>query len=474
MLVLDCVKYISGLIVKASEIKLYGMPPILYCITVSALYLNFKFKFINLKSFKYAPIALIKDTEGIGDQSDNSISPIKSFFLQISATLGLGNIAGSLFAYYFGGPGSAVWLLIFSMFFSVIRFNEIILGKVYKQEDKDTGITTGGMGFVLFKGFKSKVMRIIGRYLGNVYSLLLGVAVLMFSGFQLNQGISALIFGRSTIFTSSGKLSLTGILLSFIILSFVFWISINSVRKISNIMQNMIMIMVGTYLFLCLYIIIVKYKALPNALHLIFYSAFNPKALVAGSFGAIISAFNRIVLATEAGLGTGCMPYASSTEKYLARQAFFSIVESTLVSFIIAIGVLILILMDIDIGNISQSNIGIGITRDLIGNSIGFIPKVAFLLVVFCFSFTTLIGNCYYFESVCRYFYPKSNIILSCFAYISIVMCLSVNEGVFLIKTIDAILSVVIFISIFGALSFASISKHHIDIYINRIRNLKK
>ena len=61
----------------------------------------------------------------------------------LSATVGIGNIAGVATAIYYGGPGALFWMWITAFFGSALKFAECTLAVEYRDFDK-SGMTAGG------------------------------------------------------------------------------------------------------------------------------------------------------------------------------------------------------------------------------------------------------------------------------------------------------------------------------------------
>ena len=92
------------------------LPLIVIVLLSGTIIFTFYFRFINIRGFKHA-IDIIK---GKYDNPNDigQISHFQALTSALSATIGLGNIAGVAVAVSLGGPGAVFWM-VFIAFFSM-------------------------------------------------------------------------------------------------------------------------------------------------------------------------------------------------------------------------------------------------------------------------------------------------------------------------------------------------------------------
>jgi len=86
-----------------------SMPFIVAWLIAGGIYLTFRFGFINVRMFKHAFKIITgkyRTAEDVGE-----ITPFQSLATALSATVGLGNIAGVAIAISIGGPGATFWIV---------------------------------------------------------------------------------------------------------------------------------------------------------------------------------------------------------------------------------------------------------------------------------------------------------------------------------------------------------------------------
>ena len=85
------------------------VPIVVVWLVFGAVYFTFRMNFINFRGFKHA-ISLVKgDYDDPNDKGE--VSHFQALTTALSATVGLGNIAGVAIAIAVGGPGATFWMI---------------------------------------------------------------------------------------------------------------------------------------------------------------------------------------------------------------------------------------------------------------------------------------------------------------------------------------------------------------------------
>jgi AGCS family alanine or glycine:cation symporter len=172
----------------------YQIPWVLIVLVGGALFFTIYFKFINITGFrtaikvvsgKYEDIekhgadTLYGDStpnegediiETIRDESaDGEVSHFQALTAALSATVGLGNIAGVAVALSIGGPGATFWMILAGLLGMASKFAECTLGVKYRDVGED-GTVYGGPMYYLTKGLRAKGMGGLGRVLAVLFS----------------------------------------------------------------------------------------------------------------------------------------------------------------------------------------------------------------------------------------------------------------------------------------------------------------
>ena len=105
--------------------------------------------------------------------------------LALAGTLGVGNIFGVAAGIAVGGPGSVFWLVVASVFSSVIKYAESVTSADHLTYDGRVNV--GGMMYVLHTSFGKR-----GKTLGSLYAILcLLLSLFMGCAFQCSAVISS-------------------------------------------------------------------------------------------------------------------------------------------------------------------------------------------------------------------------------------------------------------------------------------------
>jgi len=148
-----------------------GIPWVLIVLILGASYFTVYFRALNFTKFwiaiqvvqgKYDEIEKPESIEKqeitsviIDDDSEQGeVSHFQALTAALSATVGLGNIAGVAIALSIGGPGATFWMILVGILGMSSKFVECTLGVTYR-EVSNTGVVYGGPMYYLSKGLKS-------------------------------------------------------------------------------------------------------------------------------------------------------------------------------------------------------------------------------------------------------------------------------------------------------------------------------
>ena len=170
------------------------VPWVLIVLVLGALFFTFYFKFINVRGFKtsiniirgkydhfdhHESLEMAGDSTPGGDAIETigveghhgEVSHFQALTAALSATVGLGNIAGVAVAISIGGPGATFWMIIAGLIGMASKFVECTLGVKYREIDEN-GKVFGGPMYYLKKGLKANKMAKLGRVLAVVFAIM--------------------------------------------------------------------------------------------------------------------------------------------------------------------------------------------------------------------------------------------------------------------------------------------------------------
>ncbi len=280
--------------------------PLLIMLVGTGIFLTFRLGFIQFRQFGHG----IKVATGKYDDPEDAgdVSHFQALTTALSATVGIGNIAGVALAIHWGGPGAIFWMWITALLGMCTKYTEVTLAQRYRVVDKSgsklVGTVSGGpmyyIEYGLGKAFKPLAMLVAGA--------MILVAFMTGNAIQANT-VSDLMnseFGVSTWITGS----LTAAVVALVILG-----GISRIGRVTGILAPVMGLL---YVLGGVIILAINYDGVFPALASIFTEAFNPTAGVAGTgIGILIQTIlwgvRRGLFSNEAGQGSA--PIAHSAAK---------------------------------------------------------------------------------------------------------------------------------------------------------------
>ncbi len=150
-------------------------------------------KFIGFRGLKHA-INIIRGKYA-DKTSKGEVTPFQSVTTALSATVGMGNIAGVAIAISIGGPGATFWMIMAGLLGMSLKFAEVALGHKYRIFGKD-GSVSGGPMYYLKNGLKKrgKNMGRLGVFLAFLFALtVMGGSIGGGNMLQANQAFNQLV-----------------------------------------------------------------------------------------------------------------------------------------------------------------------------------------------------------------------------------------------------------------------------------------
>ncbi len=169
---------------------LQQMPLVVLVLISGAIYFTFRFDFINVRGVRHSINVLRGKYDDPNDPGE--VSHFQALSTALSATVGLGNIAGVAIAVSIGGPGAVFWMMAAAVFGMASKFAECTLGQMYRKVDED-GMVQGGPMVYLRDGLAEIGRPTLGKYLAVIFAILcIGASFGGGNMFQANQSYSAM------------------------------------------------------------------------------------------------------------------------------------------------------------------------------------------------------------------------------------------------------------------------------------------
>lgn len=483
------------------------VPIVLIVLLLGALFFTLYFNFANIR---YLGVA-INAAKGKYDEMDHHVgetlygdptpnddgdvfeTPVKEGVIgevthfqaltaALSATVGLGNIAGVAVAIALGGPGATIWMILAGFLGMSTKLVEATLGVKYREVDEN-GKIYGGPMYYLKTGFKEKNLSLLGKFLAGAFAIM--VIGGSFGGgnmFQANQATAQfkLLFGLdSGLVFGIGMAVLVGIVI------------IGGIKRIGQVTEKIVPFMGIMYVGAALVIIIMNFQHIPEAFKIIFQGAFSPDAALGGFIGVIIVGFQRAAFSNEAGVGSASIAHSAVKTSFPASEGIVASIGPFVDTVIICtMTALVIIITNLDshlfeYANLDSANNVIMNSGAHLGGvdltSVAFdsaIPNFSILLTiaVILFAFSTMLSWSYYGLQGWKYLFGKGKFVdityKVLFLFFVVVGAASSLDSV--INFSDAMIFAMVFPNMIGLIFFAPTVKKEIKNYLDSIKEFYK
>ena len=318
---------------------------------------------------------------------DQGMSSFQALATAIAAQVGTGNITGCATALVSGGPGALFWVWVSAFFGMATIYAEAVLAQRYRTTVN--GKVTGGPAYYIRAAFKGT----FGKVLAGVFSVLIILAL----GFMGNMVQSNSI--GDAFHNAFGMSHLAVGIVVAVIAAFIF---LGGVQRIAAVTEKIVPIMAAFYIVGCVVILVMNYKALPNAFTQIFVLAFNPQAMAGGVAGVTVQQAMRFGVArglfsNEAGMGSTPHAHALAKVNHPREQGAVAILGVFIDTFVV---LTLTGLVLITSGLIPEGLTGTALTQAAFSQAFGGFGPVFIAICMFFFAFSTIIG---------WYFFGQSN-----------------------------------------------------------------
>lgn len=379
-------------------IRTNQIPFIVIWLIFGALFFTIRMGFINFWGWRHS----IKLVRGKFDEDDapGEVTHFQALATAVSATVGLGNIAGVAVAISVGGPGATFWLIIAGLLGMASKFTECTLGVKYRDIGSD-GVVEGGPMRYLRKGLAAKNMGGLGKVLAVVFAILaIGASFGGGNMFQANQAYEQL---SSQFPMLQGMGPYFGVFLAIL----VGIVILGGIQSIAKVTEKIVPFMAGLYILAALVIIFKNIGNVGHAFSLIIEGAFAPSAMLGGFIGVLVQGFRRAAFSNEAGVGSAAIAHSAAKTKHPVSEGFVALLEPFIDTVVVCtLTALVLIFT----GFYNDGGLGgAELTSSAFGSVISWFPYVL-VLAIFLFAFSTMISWSYYGLRAWTFLFGRSKI----------------------------------------------------------------
>lgn len=445
------------------DIPVIHMPLILFIMVFGGLFFTVRMGFLNIRLFKHAIDVVRGKYDNPEDEGD--ITHFQALTSALSATVGLGNIAGVALAIGKGGPGVVLWLWIIAFFGMSMKFASSTFGQMFKQKTR-TGEMLGGPMVYLTEMFKNTRFVLVGKVLGCFYAIMtIGASFGGGNLFQANQTYKIIADQHP-----SASPWIVGIVLAFL----AGVVLIGGIKKIGTVTSKLVPFMCGFYVLSCLAIVIANYHNIPSMFALIFKEAMNPDAAFGGAFAVMLVGIQRASFSNEAGLGSAAIAHSAAKTSEPVREGVVAMIGPVIDTHIVCTLTALALLITGAYAEPSVAGKGVEMTAYAFA-TLGDWAPYCLLIAICVFAYSTVISWSYYGERATVFLFDKkfghNSVKFYRLLYVFIIIIGPVLNIGNVLDFADLMLLSIAFPNIIGMICFSGMLKAKADDYLARFKS---
>jgi AGCS family alanine or glycine:cation symporter len=298
-------------------------PAMVAVLLATGLFMTVRLKFLQVRKLKHSLDVLrgrYDDPAHAGD-----LTHFQALSTALSATVGIGNIAGVATAMHYGGPGALFWMWVTAVFGMALKYAECTLAQRYRVILPD-GTASGGPMYSIENGLgpKWKPLAMAFAFCAIVSSFGSGNSIQAFTvADQMRADIGIPTW-------------LTG----FVSASLVAAVILGGIRRIGAVTSRLVPYMAALYVGGGLLVLLLNLPRIPGMLWLIVSSAFEPAAQIGGFAGGtfifmLTWGVKRGLFSNEAGQGSAPIAHAAARTDEPVREGVVALMGPLIDTLII-------------------------------------------------------------------------------------------------------------------------------------------
>ncbi len=455
-------KILDTLIAQMSSYA-WGLP-LLILLIGGGLYLIFRIQFLPFRYLGHAVAVLRGKYDNENDAGE--ITHFQALTTALSATVGMGNIAGVAVAIAIGGPGAVFWMWVSAVIGMSTKFFTASLAVMFRGKDSQGTIQGGPMYFItegLGKNWKP---------LAVFFSIsgLIG-ALPVFNVNQLTQAINDILLKPAGLYTGLNSNLTIGIILA----SVTAVVILGGLSRISKTASKLVPSMVLLYFVMVLIILGVHIDVVPKYLGMIFTDAFSASFFEGDTFlggivgGLILLGIRRGAFSNEAGIGTAPMAHGAAKTNEPIREGLVAMLGPAIDTLIICTLTALAILVT-GVWQSSDAN-GVSLTASAFTEAIPGYGKYALLLCIAVFSISSLFSYSYYGTKCMSFLFGAKHKSYYNYFYIASILMGATTSLSMMINLIDTFFAFMAIPTMLATILLAPKVVKEAKIYFNKMKN---
>lgn len=293
------------------------LPAMVILLLGYGIFITLRMGFIQIRRFTHG----VKVVSGFYDNPDDTgdVNHFQALSTALSATVGIGNIAGVAIAIHYGGPGALFWMWVTAFFGMAIKYSECTLAVKYRIKNAD-GSVSGGPMYYIERGLGEN-----WKWLAVIFASL-AVICSFFTGNAIQANTVADVMENS--FFIIVPPYVTGLITA----SLVGIVIIGGIKRIGYVTARLTPLMAIIYVLGALLILLINYDQVLPSFGQIFSYAFNPQA---GAWGVgsglfittMVWGVKRGLFSNEAGQGSAPIAHGAAKTEEPVREGVVALLE---------------------------------------------------------------------------------------------------------------------------------------------------
>lgn len=334
-------------------------------------------------------------------REEGEMTPFQALATAIASQVGTGSLTGVATALIGGGPGAIFWMWLSAFFGMATIYSEATLAQKYKTTVN--GEVTGGPVYYIQQAFHGKGGKVMAAIFAVFITLALGFMGNMVQSNSIGTAFSE-VFGNRNV-------SVSPVVIGILVAAMAGFIFLGGTDRLASVVEKFVPFMAFVYIIGSLILIVSHIIALPEAVKMIFVSAFQPKAILGAGAGitvreAIRFGVARGLFANEAGMGSTPHAHARAKAKNPHEQGLVAMVSVFIDTFIVLNLTVFAILTT---GVLDSGKEGIALTQLAFMESFGSMGDIFVAICLFFFAFSTILGWHFFGKVNVEYLFGKKS-----------------------------------------------------------------
>ncbi|MEX1063626.1 MAG: sodium:alanine symporter family protein [Balneolaceae bacterium] len=292
-----------------------AMPAMVVILLAYGIFITFRLGFIQVTQFRHGLKVVTGHYDDPDDEGD--INHFQALSTALSATVGIGNIAGVALAIHYGGPGALFWMWVTAILGMAIKYTEVTLAQNFRRTNPD-GSVSGGPMYYIEQGLGPN-----WKWLAIAFSLAAAICAFLTGNAVQANTVADVMNSDFQI-----PVAITG----FITAGLVAAVILGGIRRIGYVTARLVPFMATLYVLTGLMILLMHYGQILPSLGVIISQAFSPQAGVLGvGSGAFIFTLSygvqRGLFSNEAGQGSAPIAHSAAKTDQPVREGVVALLE---------------------------------------------------------------------------------------------------------------------------------------------------